>query len=1119
MYLNKIFTTVIALFAIALVANAQVTTSSLSGVVKDEKAQVLNGATIVATHLPTGSIYSTKSRKDGSYSIPNMNPGGPYSIATSFVGFNVDVKEVASLSLGENFVQNIGLVDKNTSLTGVTVTTTRANPNPNSKGGTGTYIGKDKMANLPTIGRNIQDFIRFVPQAKLTNADGGISIAGQNNRYNGFFIDGAANNDQFGLAGSGTNGGQTGTSPISIDAIDQFQVVISPYDASIGNFTGGGINAITRSGSNNFEGSAYYVYRNQNLAGVSPLPVLKPGTTNVFERIKFPKFINRTTGIRLSGALVKNKLFYFVLAELQKDERPQSFDFSNYAGATRRASAIDSLSNFLKSKYGYNTGTYIDNPEIVEANRYTAKIDWNINAKNKLSASYRFNKSFRNNVTASNSTNINFSNNGFVQPNMTQSGALELKSNINSSMSNRLLFTVTSVKDDRGPLGNPFPRVTILDGSGRFVFGTEANSTQNLLNTTNYALQDAFKFNVGKHAITVGTDNELTQAYNVFIQNSYGTYTFNTLRSFYANADSGLVSGVTGSPYIGPGYVRGISLLDGKATDETKSAADFSVLRLGFYVNDEIKVSEKLTLNLGVRGDKTEFLTTPLEDKFFNDSARQIVSQFHDLKGARSGAKPNIPWAISPRVGFTFKAPEEGVTIRGGFGYFTGRIPLVWPGGIYNNNGVSVGAFNRVAANAILFRPDPFGQYTPQDFGLNPNRDAKGSLNLISSTFRLNRLFRTSLALEKRIAKNWSSTVELIVSKNINEINYQNVNIFPNRFTAVGADNRQINDTISATGTGASLAATIPIRTSGVRNPYNDILILQNSAGQKGYSYTFTFTIDRAWKNGFAFNANYAYGNSQVINEGTSSVNTSQFRFMEAVNGQNNLTRSTSDFDAANRITAYIAKKFSYGNKHLATTISMTYQGQSGAPFSYVYRNSLVKGYGRTEGNDLIFIPTTAQLQTMIFDPLTLSGVLYSPQQQRDLFDAYITGNKYLNKNRGLYAARNGDRLPFTHLLNLKVQQDFMVKFGKRNYGVQLSYDVFNFANMLDKNAGRQYFLGNDQYQLVTFNGFVSNTNLTPKYQFAPQIANGGKPYGVSTSSQPDYSARWISAVTARINF
>ncbi|MCW3092710.1 MAG: outer rane receptor for ferrienterochelin and colicin [Ferruginibacter sp.] len=1112
MLLKRLIPLVIAMLSMPFLMNAQVTTSSMNGTVKGSHETELIGATIKAVHTPTGTVYTTPTRKGGVFYISNMNPGGPYTVTISSVGYKTLTREGINLSLGETLNQTFELVESASSLTEVVVSSTRALPT-SGKGGSQVSVGRDKMANLPTIGRTIQDFVRFVPQAKITAADGGISIAGQNNRYNSFYIDGAANNDLFGLSNSGTNGGQTGTSPISIDAIDQFQVLISPYDASIGNFTGGGINAITRSGTNKFEGSAYYVFRNQDLAGKSPVATLKSGSTTEFERTKLPAFQNKTTGIRIGGAIVKNKLFYFLLAEIQRDDRPQPFGFANYTGASNRLSAVDSLANFLKTKYGYDPGSYLDNPEKVQANRYTGKIDWNLNNDNKLSVSYRYNKSFRNNVTASNSTNINFYNNGYVIPNTTQSGTLEFRSSFKNGSNNRFLFTLTDVNDDRGPLNSPFPRVTITDGSGRFVFGTEPSSTQNLLKTTNYAIQDAFKFNLGKNSMTIGTDNELTKAYNVFIQNSYGTYTFTNLKNFYDNAN-GIVTAATG-----PGYTRGIALLDGSASDETKSAANFNVARLGFYINDELKANENLTFNFGLRADKTSFLTDIVEDKFFNDSAIAVLSKYHDLQGARSGQKPNIPWSFSPRIGFTYKLPSENLVIRGGLGLFTGRIPLVWPGGIYNNNGVSVGAITRNASNAILFKPDAFGQYTPQDFGLNPNRDAKGSMNLIAKDFKLNKIFRTSLAADQKLGNNWSTTIELIVSKNLNEINYQNVNIFPNRFQAVGADNRQVNDTSAATSTASALAATIPIRASGTRNPYTDVLILQNTKGEKGFSYTFTFTIDRAWRQGFAFNANYAFGNSLVINEGTSSVNTSQYRFMEAVNGQNNLTLSNSDFDAAHRITAYFAKKFTYANKKLATTISMTYQGQSGTPFSYVYQNSIVKAYGRTETNDLIFIPTTAQLQTMIFDPNLVSGVTYTAQQQRDMFDAYITKDKYLSKHRGEYSERNGARLPFTHLLNLKLQQDFIVKLAGRDYGLQLSYDVFNFANMIDHNAGKQYFLSNDQYSLVTFNGFVSSTNLTPKYRFSPQIANNGNPYGLSTSSQPDYSARWISSITARINF
>ena len=246
---------------------------------------------------------------------------------------------------------------------------------PNSKGGSETSIGRDKIANMPTVGRNIQDFLRAVPQARTIGGnEGSISIAGQNNRFNSFYVDGAVNNDAFGLSNSGFNGGQTSAAPISLDAIDQIQVMVSPYDASVGNFLGGGINAITRSGTNELQGSIWRFMRNENLSGRNPVATLKPNTTNVFERTKLAAFKNQTTGFRLGGALVKNKLFFFLLGEIQRDEKPQPFNLGDYRGITNTQAGIEGLANYLKTTYNYDPGTFLDNPETIEANRITAKL-------------------------------------------------------------------------------------------------------------------------------------------------------------------------------------------------------------------------------------------------------------------------------------------------------------------------------------------------------------------------------------------------------------------------------------------------------------------------------------------------------------------------------------------------------------------------------------------------------------------------------------------------------------------------------------------------------------------------------------------------------------------------
>jgi hypothetical protein len=1080
--LRLLATFLIPVLLLPLSSLAQVTTSSMNGVIKAAGGEPLVGATVTAVHEPTGVVYKTQTRSGGRFDISNMTPGGPYTVEVSFVNFATEKRPDVYLGLGETYKLDANLKDKANDLTEVTVVASAKGSDVSGKGGAEVSIGRDKMANLPSVGRNLSDYLRFVPQVKITG-DGGVAIAGQNNRYNSFYIDGAVNNDVFGLAASGTNGGQASVAPISIDAIDQFQVVISPYDASIGNFTGGAINAVTRSGTNTMQGSIYGFYRNQDLTGKTPFGPKAAAT-------KLGSFSAKTYGFRIGGPIIKSKLFYFVNMEMQRDDRPQPFSYSQYGGAYP-IDSINKLVAHLKSTYNYDPGSFLDIPERINADRITAKFDWNINTSNRLSVSHRYNKGERYVTSAGSSTRINFFNNGYLFPSTTNSTSVELKSSFKKGRNNKLLITYTAVEDDRGAIGDPFPRVEIQDGSSaRLIqFGTENFSTSNLLRQRNFNILDWFKFNTGKHYMTLGTDNELSYSYNAFIRNNYGLYRYNSLNDFIKN-------------YRPLRYDRSYSLVDSKSGDNTDAAAEFNTLRLGLFLNDEIRVNERFTLNLGLRADWTKFMDDPKTDTYFNDTAIGLISPYYNLEGARSGQIAKVPVSFSPRVGFTYKIPEEGITVRGGFGWFTGRIPLVWPGGVYNLNGVSIGDVG-INNPAIGFRANPFGQYNATDLGFSIT--TKGELNLISKEFSLPKLFRTSLAVDKRFGKGWLFSIEAIFSKNINEIDYTQVNIAPPVAKSVGPDVRNV---YSFSGT--------PTR---IVSRYNgDIYLLTNNKDRKGFAYNFTFTLDKAFRNGFAFNANYSYGTSIVLNEGTSSQNVSQWRFMETVNGRNYITLSHSDFDLGHRLNAYVSKKFTYGKNRFATTVSLVYNGQSGSPFSYVYGASPVGDRSRTETNDLLYIPTASELQGMTFDVLTVGANTYTAQQQKDALNQYIDNDNYLKDRRGQFAERNGARLPFTHLLDLKLQQDFNIKMGKNRYQFQITYDIFNFGNMLNRDWGRTYFMTNDNYSLIRFNGYVSAANLTPKYSFDP--ANNTKdPYSISTSTVPGLSARWTSQLGIRFNF
>jgi len=1095
---------------------AQVTTSSMSGIIKTVTGEALVGATITATHEPTGVVYKTQTRTGGRFELSNMNPGGPYTVEVSFVNFATDKKSDIYLSLGETYKLDVNLADKANELTAVQVTSVRTNAS-GSRGGAEVQIGRDKMENLPSVGRNINDYLRAVPQAKLTGANNeGITIAGQNNRYNSFYVDGALNNDVFGLAASGTNGGQTSTPPISIDAIDQFQVVISPYDPSLGNFTGGGINAITRSGTNTVRGSVYYFLRNQDLAGKTPTGAKDAAT-------KFADFTNKTYGFRVGGPIIKNKLFYFINGEQQRDVRPQPFDFSRYQGFTNTQAQIQRLLDTLNVRGGYNPGTFIDNAETVDADRIVAKIDWNINDKHRFSISHRYAQSERFNRNTSSTTAIQFGNNGWIQPNTTHSSSLELKSTVGKNMSNRLLVTYVNVSDDRNPIGQSYPRIIINDGTGSnnnngLLIGPDPSSNVNILKQKNLTIFNTFKWNIGKHSLTAGGEYEYSDVKNAFIQRTFGEYWYDSVGQFYRN--------------LRPRQFRvAYPLIDNKRDDETNAAAMFKVAKLSLFLGDEIRMSTNLILNLGVRADYNKWLSNPATDPFTNNVAIPRFQTLYNLEGASSGLVPDIPVSISPRVGFTYRIPEENVTVRGGFGYFTGRIPLVWPGGIYNNNGLFIGGFiansttNTAAWNQVRFRNDPFNQWTASELGITL-QNAKGGLNLISAKFRNPRVFRTNLAVDKRFEKGWSTTIEAIFTKNVNEVYYTNLNANAPLGNTAGPGSRLVYPT-----------GAFPI--SGTTNPYdNAILLTNNNKVEKGFSYNFSAIVDKRTSNGFSFTASYTFGNSVAVNEATSSVNLSQWQFMETVNGRNNITRSISDFSLGHRIFAYASKRFKYAKEKLATTISLVYNGQSGNPFSYVYNGAITRddaSVGGFGGNDLIYVPTTAELQTASFQNLTVGTTTYTRAEQLAAFDQFITNDDYLSKRRGQFADRNGSRLPFTHIVDLKITQDFNFKVGKNRYQFQITYDMFNFTNFVNRDWGRNYFLNNDQFAIVSFRGFTTAGNLnpttaqtssnfsttgnnTPVYQFNP-TNNTRTPWNVSTSSVPASAARWISQLGIRFNF
>lgn len=1025
---------------------AQGTTSAaINGTVSDEKGETLPGATVVATHLPTGSQYGTVTRLDGRYNFPNVNVGGPYKIAFSFVGYEDFVKENIFLKLGQDFRVDAILSDKAIELEGVEISVNRNAIIGSGRTGTQTNIGEKDINNMPTINRSLNDFTRLTPQATITG-ENGISIAGTNNRYNAIFIDGAVNNDVFGLASSGTNGGQTGISPISIDAIEQFQVVIAPYDVKLGGFSGGGINAVTRSGSNDVEGSAYWLFRNENLVGKTPTYLLPEGT----ERTKLAAFDAQTFGLRVGGPIVKDKAFFFISAELQRDETPRPFDFSTYTGDATQQDLTQLVTQL--SELGYDPGSYLDATSSLTSDKLLARFDINLTKKHQLALRHSYTKGESISPAASGSRTINFANAGISFPTTTNSSAIELKSHLSSQYSNNLIVGFTSVIDDRNPMGNPFPFVLINDGAGSIRFGSEEFSTANVLEQQIFTLTDNFNIYKGRHNITIGTHNEFYKLRNVFVRQNFGSYRFSSLQSFLDGENA-------------TQYDRSYSLVDDVTGDETAAAAEFTAMQLGIYAQDEIYLTPNFKLTGGVRLDIPIFNDKPETDTYFNETTIPLIEAAYEgvlddpLQGARAGEMPKTQLMLSPRVGFNWDVTGKQKTqLRGGVGIFTSRVPFVWPGGAYNNNGLSIGGVRQFD---VPFISDPFGQPTTGDFG-GTDKIPSGEMNLFSKNLKYPQVFRTSLALDQELPFGITATLEGMYTKTLNNVFYYNLNVKPSVKNLAGTpDDRPIYNFQSP-----------------VDNTYTGIYLAGNT--NEGYTYNLTAQFQKAFSKGFSSSLAYTFGRAVSVFEGTSSQNSSQWRGQHAVQGRNFSTPDRSDFDLAHRIVGFGSYTIDYGKKFGgATTISLFYNGQSGFAFSYIYNDDGKVNNEDSRERNLVYIPKTQSEIVLVQDGDR------SPQDQWDELNAFIENEDYLSSNRGKVAERNRSRSPFTNIFDLRILQDVSLKAGGKRHALQLSLDVFNLNNLLNKDWGRIYFSpasgGNfNNYELLTFKGFLDPNNSTP---------------------------------------
>ena len=1031
-HLQTLFLLAVLSFLFVIPTQAQVTTASMSGTVMFQDEPVI-GATVLAVHEPSGTNYGTITNVDGRFSLQGMRTGGPYKVTISYVGYQSAVYSGITQQLGENYNLNVKLKESSETLDEIVITAAKTKFNTEKTGAT-TNISSSQITSLPTINRSISDIARLSPYAS------DMSFAGGDGRSTNFTVDGANFNNNFGLSDNLPGGGN----PISMDAIEEVQVVIAPFDVRQTNFIGGGINAITKSGTNTFKGSAYTYFQNQNMRGNSI------DGEDLGARAKESKTIY---GATFGGPIIKNKLFFFANVEVEK--QPQQVikwrartegeqpDENNYISRTT-LSDMQKVSDFLRDKYGYDTGSATNFPADEKNLKLLGRIDWNITNGHKLSVRYNYTKNTAWNAPNANSMDggsgsrlyntsrvgyqsMSFANSMYSQDNKVSSVSADLNSRFSDKISNQLLFTYTDIEDMRGTNSSPFPFIDILagkDAEGNQIMepymsaGYELFTYNNGVKNKITSVIDNFTYFAGDHKITAGISFEHQLASNAYMRNGTGYYRYSSLDDF--------LNGAAPETFAWTYGYNGVS--------DPKAQVTFN--QIGFYAQDEWNIRPNVKLTYGIRFD----------DLIFDNSDLQRNDAIYDLdfggKHIDTGKWPKSRMQISPRVGFVWDVfKDNSLKVRGGTGIFTGRLPLVFFTNMPTNSNMVQNAvvFGTKYENGIAVSHDSRleqlagGMITNVDdaikkFGLPTtieNPVAGSKISGVKDNFKMPQIWKTSLAVDYQLPTSFplSVTGEFIYNKNINAVTLENINIKdPSNWEHFnGADNRLIypSDYTYVSGKNA--------------------VVLTNTS--KGHGYTANVTVNAQPVEDLNMMLAYTHTESKEISGLPGSDPVSTWQGMLTIDGPNFATVQRSRYVVPDKVIAAVNYNLPFRHKGLLrkTSLNLFYSGYSASGYSFAYTNDM---NGDGINNDMMYIPKDD------------SEIKFKNEADRTAFWNFVDQDSYLKNHKGEYAEAYAARAPWVHRFDLRITEDFSFKAGKTEHHFQLSLDFMNIGNMINSKWG-----------------------------------------------------------------
>lgn len=1053
-------------FASSVAAWAQVTTAHMGGVISNGTTGV-EGASISAVLTTTNAKYNGESRTGGVYDLTNLQAGGPYTVTVSVNGAKSLTFSNIYLQLGETYRLDVDMAQDGGSIGSVTITGNRKG----TQTGASFNISGQTLNTLPTISRSINDFTRLTPQA-----GGNSSFNGRDGRMNNITIDGANFNNNFGLSTNNMPGGDA--QPISLDAIEAVQVNVSPFDVRQSNFTGAGVNAITKSGSNVTSASIYSFVRNQNFNGK------KIGDV---ELTNIPESTSNILGFRVGGAIKQDKVFYFLSYEQEERSFPgllwepttANSDPNNPNLSRVLESDLIAVQQHLKDKYGYETGAYAGLGNFTVSNyKILGRLDWNLSEKHKLTARYNYventNQQVTNGTSAPNprSASNRWSQNamsyentlyGFL--NTVGSISLELKSNLNKRVNNQLLVTRTNVVDARNSGSEPFPFVDIKkDGDQYISFGYELFSWNNKVVNNTTSIIDNVTMNLNQHTVTAGIAYDNMYVGNSFLRYGTSYYRYDSLSQFLNDMQPSVYA-------VTYGY-----------NGEKNPIAELGFGQLAVYAQDEYRVNRNLKITAGVRVDKPVYLTTPLANAGFSKYADTAV--FKNPQGEdyfyNPAEWPASKMLVSPRVGFNFDVNgDKSLVVRGGTGIFTGRLPFVW----YTNqptNAYGLQATVELTKKADLdkygvsqFNDDPYAYVAnlPQTPASLPSG---ASFALVDQNFKFPQVWRTSFGIDTKLPGDIDFTADVIYSKSVNDI-YQ--------FDA----NRKAGDTTFFTGTAYEVEAYKKTASRSYTGSVRNAMVLANT--NQGHGLSISATASKTWDNGMNAFLSYSLNNTYDItaNPGSQAASAWSNNAIGGLMNQNTPALGISQYSTPNRLVGGVSYKKQW-NDMLATTVSVVYEGYNQGRYNYVY-SSDINNDGLT-GNDLIFVHKGSDI-TFKDIKNTAGDVIASASAQADAWDAFVAQDPYLSQHVGEYTERYQAIMPWLNQFDLAIYQDIAKNIKGNNHKLQLSANILNVGNLLNSSWGVRQMLTVNNGAVLKYNSadntynfnLVNNQLVTSSFQ------------------------------------